>query len=243
MTNNTKYAIIVTNVTLGGGFLENLVKFLQNTFLFGATDPELSRRLVESLSCTTGSFQKDETVYSDKTGIKQIGFILSGGCAVYKQREAGAPLLLNTLKPHDSFGVLSVFTETEEYPTVIIATRKTEVLFIDEAECKALVSKSPDVALSVIKFLASRVAFLNMKISLISGKTISEKLAIHLLPEAYKAQGNAISFNINKIASTLSVSRQTVYRGIDSLAEDGILSYENKKIIILDLEGLERLTQ
>ena len=243
MTNNTKYGIIVTNVTLGGEFLENHTKFLKNTFLFRKLLSDDARVLIENLHYKTKVFQKDEIVYSGKTNEKLLGFVVSGGCAVYKYREAGGNLLLNMLKPQDSFGVLSVFSDIGEYPTVIVATKRTEILFIESEECKALVSKSPSVALAVINFLSDRVSFLNMKISLISGKTISEKLALYLLPEAYKSEKREIIFNINRIASILSVSRQTVYRGIEALQDDGILTYENKKITITDLEGLERLTQ
>jgi CRP-like cAMP-binding protein len=243
LTNNTKYGIIVTNVTLGGEFLENYTKFLKNTFIFRRVLPDEARPIIENLKFKTQIFQKDEVVYSGKASEKLLGFVVSGGCAVYKYREAGGNLLMNLLKPQDSFGVLSVFSDISEYPTVILATKRTEILFIDAEECKALVSKSPSVALAVVNFLSDRVSFLNMKISLISGKTISEKLALYLLPEAYKSEKREVLFNINRIASILSVSRQTVYRGIEALQADGILSYENKKITITDLKGLERLTQ
>jgi CRP-like cAMP-binding protein len=189
------------------------------------------------------SFSKDEIVYSPKKYDRMLGFVLSGGCNVYKCHTGDQELLMNSLKPGASFGVLAVFSGEKEYPTVIRATKKTEILFIDDEECKALISKEPDIALSVITFLADKVSFLNTKISTLSGKTITEKLAIYLLCEMYKQDSETIPFNIQRVSSAISVSRQTVYRGIEALAAENLITYEIKKIIINDRIGLERLTK
>lgn len=243
LTNNRKYVIIVTNVTLGSGVLENHIKFLSNTFLFRTLPKSTSFALIDGLDYTTAFFQKDEVVYSPEGYKRMLGFVVSGGCSVYKYHSSEHDLLMNTLKPGDSFGVLAVFSSEDEYPTVIKATKKTEILFIDAAECKELVSKNSDIAMSVISFLAGKVAFLNTKISTLSGKNITEKLAIYLLCEAYKSNADAIPFNIQKASSALSVSRQTVYRGIEALEAENLIKYDVKKIIILDQYGLERLTK
>ena len=221
--------------------MENYKKFLANTFLFRNMRKELGEAIIDDLKFTTVTLSKDDIVFSPDRYEKMLGFVVSGGCNVYKYKCSEQDMLMNSLDPGDSFGVLAVFADEKEYPTIIKATKKTEILFIDSAECKTLISKNPDVALSVITFLASKVAFLNTKISTLSGKTITEKLSIYLLCEMYKADSKTVSFNIQKVSSLLSVARQTVYRGIEALKAEGLIEYEIKKIIILDQKGLERL--
>ena len=223
--------------------LENQTKFLHTTFLFRDLPRSIGQQLIDSLKYSTESFNKGDIVYSPERYERKLGFVVSGGCNVYKYKSAERNLFLNSLRPGDSFGALAVFTKDGEFPTVIEATKKTLILFIDERECKELISKSAEVALSVIAFLANKVAFLNTKISTLSGKGISEKLAIYLLCNSHKASADGIHLNIQRASSALSVSRQSVYRGIEALREGGYINYTDNKIFILDQNGLERLTK
>ena len=223
--------------------MENQFKFLQGTFLFCNLPRAVSSAIIETLHYTTYSFNKGEVVYSPEKYEKKLGFVISGGCSVYKYKSSENNLFLNSLRPGDSFGILAVFTDEGEFPTVIEATKKTEILFIDADECKALVSKNAQIALSVISFLANKVSFLNTKISTLSGKNISEKLAIYLLCECYKMNAKALHLNVQRASSALSVSRQSIYRAIESLEAADLITYDENKIYIKDLYGLERLAK
>ena len=223
--------------------MENYTNFLQGTFLFRDLPRNVSRELVFSLKYSILSFNKGDVVYSPEKYERKLGFVIKGGCNVYKYRSSEKNLFLNSLLPGDSFGILAVFTEEGEFPTVIEATKKTEIMFIDDEECKSLISKNADVALSVIGFLANKVSFLNTKISTLSGKSITEKLAIYLLCEAYKASADTIHLNIQRASNALSVSRQSIYRAIEALELPGYIEHDDNKIYIKDLIGLERLTK
>lgn len=223
--------------------MENQAKFLLNTFLFRPITRTDAQSLIDELRYTVERFNKGDIVYSPDKYERKLGFVIRGGCSVYKYKSSDSNLFLNSLCPGDSFGILAVFSEEGEFPTVIEATKKTEILFIDAEECKALVSKSPALALSVISFLANKVSFLNTKISTLSGKNITERLAIYLLCESYKTTSNASHLNIRRASSALSVSRQSIYRAIEALASAGLITYEENKIYIKDQSGLERLTK
>ena len=223
--------------------LENHFKFLHSTFLFFALQKNVSRQLISELKYTILSFNKGDTVYSPKEYERKLGFVVSGGCSVYKYKSSEKNLLLNSLHPGDSFGVLAVFTDAGEFPTVIEATKKTEILFIDRDECLRLISESSEVALSVIGFLANKVSFLNTKISTLSGKNISEKLAIYLLCDTPDADDGHIRLNVQRASSALSVSRQSIYRAIETLEASGLIKHVDNKIHIMDRIGLERLTK
>ena len=223
--------------------MENHFKFLTTTFLFSGIQKSISRQLIGELKYTTSSFNKGDIVYSPKEYEKKIGFVVSGSCKVYKYKTSEKNLLLNSLHPGDSFGILAVFTDEGEFPTVIEATKKTEILFIDREECKRLISKNSEVAISVIGFLASKVSFLNTKISTLSGKNISEKLAIYLLCDTLSASDGHIPLNIQRASSALSVSRQSIYRAIEALEASKLIKHVDNKVYILDREGLERITK
>ena len=57
--------------------------------------------------------------------------------------------------------------------------------------------------------------------------------------------GSAIALKkgCKKASEAISSGRASVYRALELLSEAGIISYENKKIILHDPEGLERISK
>ena len=131
----------------------------------------------------------------------------------------------------------------DDFPTVIYATRRTEVVFITREELLTLIDAIPAIALNIIKFQNDRIAFLIKKIETFSAGSVEEKLACYILDE-YKKHGDCeISLNRMKTADKLGVGRASLYRALDSLVESGIIKLETKKIFIVDPAGLERITK
>ena len=84
---------------------------------------------------------------------------------------------------------------------------------------------------------------MNKKIATYSSDSVVQKFSNFLLNESSKQNCLTLSLNISKIATALNVGRASLYRAIDSLSEGKIIKLENKKIIISDLEGLERISK
>ena len=63
------------------------------------------------------------------------------------------------------------------------------------------------------------------------------------LPMAPKTGKLIFSPNLTKIAKILNAGRASVYRAIDALEKLELIRFENKKIYISDLKGLERITK
>jgi CRP-like cAMP-binding protein len=96
--------------------------------------------------------------------------------------------------------------------------------------------------MNVIKFLADRIAFLNSRIKTFSEKTTLEKLAAYLLYR-YAESGEEIEISKTALASEIGVGRASLYRDLDTLANDGIIALKNKTVIIICPKGLERIKQ
>jgi DNA-binding IclR family transcriptional regulator len=63
-------------------------------------------------------------------------------------------------------------------------------------------------------------------------------LANHLLRAA--DENGELAANMSRIASTIDIGRTTLYRVLDMLKADGSISYDGKKIRILNRELLEK---
>ena len=99
----------------------------------------------------------------------------------------------------------------------------------------------PQIAFNIITFMANRIGFLNGKISTFSADNVEQKLANYILSEYRSRADPVFDFNCKRASESINSGRASLYRAIDSLTKKNILKLENKKIFILDLEGLERI--
>ena len=213
---------------------------VKKLFLFENLSDESIESLLSEISPQSATFSRGETVYS-KTEDKKIGLILEGKCEVRHSRSDGSSVVINFLSDGDSFGVLSAFSDNE-FPTEIVATISTKVVFFEKKDVIALINNHSDIAMNLINFLVNRIEFLNKKIVTFSGGSVEEKLTSYILSEA-KQKGEIFDFNRKKAAEAISAGRASVYRALDSLVESGVIKYDSKKIYILDLKGLERISK
>ena len=214
--------------------------FLKNTFLFKGIDESEISSLLDSVDFEESAYHKGDMIFSPDDFERKLGFVLDGECIVGRN-SGGTFVPLNILKKGNSFGILTVFSADDEFPTLIKAKNSCTVLFFSAEATRELVAKNAKVSMNVIEFLAKKISFLNRKIAAFSGGSVEEKLAGHILELKRKENSLTFDFNKKKSAEALNCGRASLYRAISSLEDAGYISFDNKKIIINDPEGLERI--
>lgn len=217
------------------------IDFLLKTFIFNSIEQSEAINIISKFDYEIKSFSHKESIYTPSQYEKKIGFVVKGDCIVEKLKTDASPVPLNILKPGDSFGILAVLSGENEYPTQIIASHNSEILFISQKDLISAIHNNATVAMNVITFLTKKIQFLNSKVSTFASDTVEQKLASYILFEYKKRLTNEFSFNCKKTAEAISAGRASLYRAINSLTEAGYIKLENKKIHILDLNGLERI--
>ena len=212
--------------------------FLSKTFLFKNIDTKTIETVISSSRYSVSEFSRGDVIFSSKSDNKVLGFVIDGHCEVLRLRNEADAVSLNTLSANAPFGILSFLTE-EEYPTKIVAKRKTSVLFIDGDDVLSMISKNPALGMNVISFLAERITFLNRRIATFSEKSTLQRLASYLLTR-YERHGNEFSVSRTKISAEINVGRASLYRDIATLENENIIKTDQKKITIISPEGLER---
>lgn len=220
--------------------MKSYSSFLENTFLFKSVDKEYIDSLLENSRIEENDYQKGETIYSPADFDRKIGFVKQGECIVGRQTGSGI-IPLNTVKKFDSFGILAIFSPRDDFPTTVIAKTPCKIIFFSADTINALIEKDTRISLNVIRFLTQKINFLNDKIAAFSSGTIEEKLANYLIALKKKHNSTEFEFNKKKSAEALNCGRASLYRAINALQESGYISFDNKKIIINDPEGLERI--
>ena len=106
-----------------------------------------------------------------------------------------------------------------------------------------MIEKNHIISLNVIGFLTERITFLNDRIAAFSGVSVEEKLVNYILGLRKRYGSDEFEFNKKRSAEAISCGRASLYRAMDSLANAGYVSFDNKKVYILDQQGLERMSK
>ena len=222
----------------------NLSKeFWTEVFLFRGISSDAVSEMLNSVFVEIKEVKSGDVIYSPLHFEQKVGFIVSGECVVERIRSEGENLQLNKLSPFDSFGILTLFSCSDGFPTQIRAKKETVVAFISKKDMLALIEMSPAVALNIIGFMGERISFLNDKISTFSSDNVEQKFANFLILEAKKQQNLSFDLNRKKTAEVINVGRASLYRAIDLFVKKGLVVFEDKKINIVDLDGLERISK
>lgn len=212
----------------------SIFKILEKTFLFSGLNADEISDLLKAKEIKIQRFLRGETIYSCDNNEKKVGFIISGSCEVRKKKSDTADALLNTLSVSDSFGILSVFSD-ERFPTQIYSSKNCEVLFFTKDEIDDYVNSSLRISQNLIKFLTNRINFLNEKISILSSTRVEERLVQFLLFEAKRNQSNSFYFNITKTSDAINAGRASVYRALEVLQSEQLITLRDKQIILSDI--------
>ncbi len=222
---------------------KRMIDFLSETFIFRGINFEKIRSITQQINIEIQSFKKGDIIYSPELFENKIGFVFTGECYVERLKSDGNSIQLNSLKPHDSFGIIAVISEKASFPTRIRAKKCSSVLFIHKNDFLRIIKRYPTVSVNVIHFLADKLDFLNKKVASFSFDTAEEKIANYILLSAPNNESNYISFNSSKAAATLNIGRASVYRVLETMEKNSLIKYENKKIYILNRKGLERISK
>lgn len=216
--------------------LENL----QNIYLLRGLSEVEQREAILLLDPHIMEYTKGDILVSPDEFCPRLLVVLSGVLHVMRRAD-GKEILLNTLKTGDTFGAASMFGKCDTYPTFVKSKGNVRVAYMEEKALESLFSRFPATALAHIRYLSDRIRFLNRKISSLTGRNVESKLSNYIL-EAY-GKDTLHHINMSRLASSLDIGRASLYRLIQKLCDQNIISFEGGTITVLQYEQLERLAK
>ena len=214
--------------------------FISALFPFRSIEEDRIEEMFSDIGFEIRSYKKGQTVVREGSRMHEIGFVYEGECIIENVHDKDNAVPLNTVSRLGSFGILSVINGDEDFPTRIKASGNAKVLFIKSEDMLHLIEDNREVSMNVIRFLAGRISFLNGKIDTFSGKSTVSRLASYLYSQ-YMQLGESFTVSKTDLARRIGVGRASLYRDMNQLEKDGIVATEQKRIIILRPDGLERI--
>lgn len=181
-------------------------------------------------------FPKHKTIVEEGAPGDYMYIIAEGSVKVTKLSGDGREKILELLEVGDFFGEMSLFDEAPRSASVK-AMSDVRILALARNDFLHLLSRSPDLALSVIQELTRRLRQVDEQASSLSFQRVKERtmgLLLRLAKDASNHEGRRKTpvLTHQQIADMIGTSRETVTRAVKGLKEEGWLEQEGKRYLV-----------
>lgn len=181
-------------------------------------------------------FLPGEFILTYRSKRKVIGIILSGNADLKRIDIKGNETILERLSKGNIFS--EMFQEETEDSTYLVATKKTEVLFIDYhyilKDCKVNCRYHNFVLNTIMDLMLNKTVNLNNKISILSKRSIREKILTYLKKEELKHNSKTftIPYSLQELADYLCIDRSAMMRELKNLQDEKKIKKDGRTFTI-----------
>lgn len=197
-------------------------------------------------TCT--HFKKGEIIY--KEGEKPPGLIClsAGKVKIFKEGVGGREQIVRMAKPIGFIGYRALFAE-ENYIASAVAIEDSTICIIDREALFKLLKGNAELTLKMMRSLATELGFSNNRTVTLTQKHIRGRLAESLLflkdTYGFEEDGSTIKVYLSRedVANLSNMTTSNAIRTLSTFASENVISLDGRKIKILDLKKLERISE
>lgn len=207
-----------------------MFEVLVNNPLFHSFSSEMIDSFLNDLNGDMREFKKGSVAFECYLKSKQVMFLLHGVAKVEQYNEDGSSVFFKRLKVGDVFGVVSIFSNEDYYPTHIVFEEDSVVLCLDEKSILKLLNKDVQLLKNYLVFYNGQVQYLLNRISILSIVNSEDRL-MHYFSKLPRVN-EIVELTISKIelSEYLGLSRSTLYRAFDKLVLKNNIEINDKII-------------
>lgn len=217
---------------------------LRGALLFSALDDEAAQALRASM--TEHKVAKGEVVFAEGDPGDRLYVVMQGKVKLGSQADDGRENMFAVLGPGEMFGELSLFDPSPRQATAVALTDVT-LLGLANESLQPWLTGRPEVAIGLLRALARRMRKTHYSLSDLVFTDVPGRVAKALIELAKKFgehQDNGMRVNHDltqeELAQLVGASRETVNKALADFAQRGWIVLEQKSVLILELDRLQR---
>ena len=223
--------------------IEKRIEWLSACSLFS----ELSSDYVTALAEVSHArvYEPGEVLFHGGANADGLHIIVDGRVKVCRYGADGREQVLHIFEGGEPCGEVAVF-EGRVFPATAEAIAPSRSLFILRDDFLGIARKRPELLLGMLAVLSRRLRRFVDMIDDLSLKEVSTRLAGHLLQlSAASVKKNVVELGTSKVmlASRLGVVAETLSRTLARMQSKGIIQVEGRRVMLKDIETLERLAK
>ncbi|NOZ46125.1 MAG: Crp/Fnr family transcriptional regulator [Chlorobi bacterium] len=192
-------------------------------------------------------YKKNEIIF--KEGDRPPGLIClsEGKVKIFTEGISGREQIVRLAKPIGFIGFRALFAE-ENYIASAVAIEDSIICIIEKESLMKLLRMNAQLALSIIKYLATELGFSNKRTVTLTQKHIRGRLAESLLflidTYGFEPDEQTIKVYLSRedIANLSNMTTSNAIRTLGSFASEKVIGIEGRKIKILSKELLEKIS-
>lgn len=213
--------------------------------IFSLLKPEEIEYVKNRHSCAY--YKKNDVLF--KEGDEPIGLLLlcDGKVKVFREGVGRREQIVRMVKPFGLMGFRALFAD-ENHIATAVALEDTVICIVDRDDLMKLIKENSEFAIGIIKSLATELGFSNRRTVALTQKHIRGRLAesILFLKDTYGLEEDESTIKIylsrEDIANLSNMTTSNAIRTLSTFASEGVISISGRKIKILDLRKLERIS-
>ncbi len=197
---------------------------------------------------TCAFYKKGEIIF--KEGDKPVGLMIlaEGKVKIFKEGVGGREQIVRMAKPVGFIGYRALFAE-ENHTATAVAIEDCVSCVVDKESVYRVMRSNADLSMSIIQSFASELGFSHDRTVTLTQKHIRGRLAESLIflkdTYGYEDDGKTIKIYLSRedVANLSNMTTSNAIRTLSTFAQEGVISIDGRKIRILDLPKLERISE
>jgi CRP-like cAMP-binding protein len=183
---------------------------------------------------------RGEIILHEGSPAQALFFVAAGAVKVFKTSPEGKEQILSIVRPGESFSDISVFDDGVN-PASAQAMGEVLLYGIARNDVDDIMKKNPQIALNVVRIMASRVRQLLSLVEDLSFRHVTGRVAKILLEYGSDRTDPRPRLTQQEMAAMAGTAREVVGRSLKSLEQSGAIRLESHRVVISDREALRRM--
>jgi CRP/FNR family cyclic AMP-dependent transcriptional regulator len=224
--------------------VEQKVDFLKAVPLFSRLNPSQIQEIAQLT--TSVSFGVNSYLFNEGTVGEAMYLIVNGTVRIERATQAGGTFPIGVSRRGDYIGELSLIDGGDRMADAIAITH-CDALMLRRDVFESLLFKQPSFALSIMVGLAERIRSAASHAENLTEQSVSQRLAdaLYAYAEADGIKNPNGHIQIPRVTheslgEQVSAQRSTVSRALKEMVTSKIISYDGRKIVVVNLARLKK---
>ncbi|WP_426474774.1 Crp/Fnr family transcriptional regulator [Chryseobacterium balustinum] len=192
------------------------------------------------------NYRKNEAIFTEGTIPNGIFFLKNGKVKKYKVDNDGREQIIYIYNAGEFFGYSAILS-SDTYGDTTLTIENSVIAFISKENFLKILDQSDFFSKLLLKSLSHEFSVMANLMTVLSQRTVRERVALSLLILHRKYQSNItedktyITLSRTDLANMVGTANETLARILHDFREDHLIVMEGRKILLIDLESLTRI--
>lgn len=217
-----------------------------NSSVFKGLNPK-DKELIDQHH-SPANYKKGQLIIKDGDKARGLIYLVSGKVKIFKVGVGGREQILKMVRQNGIIGYRTLILEST-HTVSAKAVEDSTVCIIEKGVLARLLKKNADLSYRFMKIITEELVFLSNRTVSLTQKHIRGRVAESLLVlrDTYgmEADGKTIRISLSRedIANLSNMTTSNAIRTLSNLASEGVIGMEGRRIRILDMKNLDRISE